>query len=73
MAHLPGMLGEVFWGKPGAPLPNWREHDIPDADDDDDRPKTEEEKQYLADVLGLTLDELEEGASGGTDDRPLAT
>jgi hypothetical protein len=55
------MIGEVFYGEPEKPLPNWREHPRPDGDDDEDRPRTEEEQQSLIGMLGFDYRELDDG------------
>lgn len=77
MAQIPGMLGDVYWGDPGKPLPNWREHPRPDGDedDDDDRELTDEERVHLIGLLGVDSRELakrygnaSESADEGEDD-----
>ncbi|HQU46310.1 MAG TPA: hypothetical protein PK867_26120 [Pirellulales bacterium] len=69
---MPGQLGEVFWGDPDKPLPNWREHPRPDGDEDDpeDRPLTPEQRKHLAAITGLDSAELfgSDGESEGSDD-----
>jgi hypothetical protein len=69
MAQFPAMLGEVFWGDPDKPLPNWREHPWPDGDEDDpeDWPLTPEQRKRLAEITGidsakLFADKVEEDA-----------
>lgn len=68
MAALPSMLGEVFWGDPSQPMPDWREHPRPDGEDDDDHELTDEERERLIGKTGLDPDEMwpdepEEGES----------
>lgn len=70
MAQLPGMLGDVYWDSPAKPLPNWREHDRPDGDDDDppDPPRTDEECEDLLSRTGLDPRELWPDADSSADD-----
>lgn len=71
MAQIPGMLGEVFWGEPDAPVPNWRDFPRPDGDEDDiddERPLTAAEREHLSGLLGFDIDEDEDDDE---DHRPL--
>ena len=59
MAQMKGQQGEVFFGEPDAPLPNWR--DVPDDDpdgDDLDKPLSKEQRRSLVEVLGFDPSEM---------------
>lgn len=49
--------GDVYFGGPGRPLPDWRE-EASESDLDDDAPPSEEERAALVRVLGFDPDEL---------------
>jgi hypothetical protein len=51
MATLPGLPGDVYWGDPETPLPDWREEDDDDGDDDADPEPIG--KKFLTSVLGF--------------------
>jgi hypothetical protein len=63
MASFPGMIGEVFWGDPATPLPDWRKQSDQDETDDDDRPLSVDERKHLVSVLGFDPDEEAKEAS----------
>ena len=57
MATLPEMNGDVYWGDPDKPLPDWRKEDDNDEDDDEPEPL---DREYLTSVLGFDPFEEEE-------------
>ena len=63
MEKLPGMLGEVSFGDPEKPLPNWRAAPPP-GEDDEDEELSPEERQALIGMLGFdpAADETEDMA-----------
>lgn len=63
MATMPGMDGDVYWGDPDKPPPDWRKHPIPDADEDDDsysEDATPERKRWVHNVVGFDPAELDD-------------
>ena len=68
MAQMKGQQGEVFFGDPDAPLPNWR--DVPDDDpdgDDLDKPLTKEQRKALVGILGFDPSEKFKGRTTSLD------
>lgn len=59
MNKLPGMLGEIGFGTPTKPLPDWRDADMDESDDD--APPTPEERKALVGMLGFDPAELDDG------------
>ncbi len=55
MAKMPGMLGDVYFGAPETPLPNWRTERSPSEDDEnaEDSPLTPEARAHLVGMLGF--------------------
>ncbi len=51
------MPGDVYFGGPEVPLPDWRAEASP-SDEDDDAPLSEEERQAMIKVLGFDPSEL---------------
>lgn len=58
MADIPGLPGDVFFGDPARPLPDWRGAAQPDEPDDDE--PTEADYVQAAGMLGLDPRELDE-------------
>lgn len=54
---MPGMNADVFWGDPDEPPPDWREHPVPDAHEDDgdnySEDATPERKKWVRELIGF--------------------
>lgn len=61
MPSLPGMPGDVYFGSPDEPLPDWRK-EMPEGgpDDDDDAEPTEEDKAAVRAILGFDPDRVDD-------------
>jgi hypothetical protein len=59
MAKIGDMPGDVYFGSPDKPLPNWREHiDANEPDDIDEfTPLSPEARERLAAKLGISPDD----------------
>ncbi|HQU43098.1 MAG TPA: hypothetical protein PK867_09805 [Pirellulales bacterium] len=71
MATMPGMNADVYWGDPDKPDPDWRDHPIPDADEDDDsysEDATRGRKAWVCGVLGVDPSFLDDASDGDDDD-----
>lgn len=68
---MPGLDSDVFWGDPDKPPPDWRDHPIPDAHEDDDEyseDATPERRKWVHELAGFDPYEDDE-----TEDEPADT